>query len=429
MTTYTKLPGQRGFIYSSNGFCYYQDRVSTDGRTLYLKCKDGLVSKGGTCGGRAVLKLETDCFTHTKPHSHSAELHENESLIREFKSKLKIASEGCSTGLLRECYDQVSAETPGAASLVPFRSVESSMALWRRQHFPKNPSTAQAVCETFKKFAGQVNHKFAHFFKIGASTEDGTYILLMNSDDAVKKALKNTPIVQADGTFRSSPKTFYQAVHIFMEANGVVFCFASLWLTGKTENLYKLAFTALKNHLPRGCNPRVIMADYERALQNALQDLFPDADLTGCVFHFCQGVFRNVMKIGLSKLYKTHRKFKSWVNMVFSLPLLPASDICEAWEFLKTEKFSISHLEKKMIAKLKQYIERQWIHGVGPSCLSVFGCDIYNKRSFKVLFDFVLHSLWISHSPKLTGIFNKGRQGRFLGKYCRKKFSKDNLIS
>ncbi len=31
--------------------------------------------------------------------------------------------------------------------------------------------------------------------------------------------------------------------------------------------------------------------------------------------------------------------------------------------------------------------------------------NIYNKRSFKVLFDFVLHSLWISHSPKLTSLF------------------------
>ncbi len=31
--------------------------------------------------------------------------------------------------------------------------------------------------------------------------------------------------------------------------------------------------------------------------------------------------------------------------------------------------------------------------------------------------------------PQTNGFFNKGRQGRFLGKYCRKKFSKDNLIS
>ncbi len=40
--------------------------------------------------------------------------------------------------------------------------------------------------------------------------------------------------------------------------------------------------------------------------------------------------------------------------------------------------------------------------------------NIYNKRSFKVLFDFVLHSLWISHSPKLTAFLTKVVKEDFL---------------
>ncbi len=381
MPNYTKLPGQRGSIYSLEGFCYYQDKVSADGKTIYLKCKDGLTSSGGTCSGRAVLKVDPDHLTQTKPHSHSQASHENESLIREFKAKLKVATEECSTGLLRECYDRVASATPDSARLVPFKTVESTMALWRRQHFPRNPDSPTAVTQAFQRFAGQVSHKFALYFKEGATTDAGSFLILMNSDEAVKRALKTTESVQADGTFRSAPKSYYQVVHMFLEASDVVFCFASVWLTGKTEQLYTQAFNALKKHIPRECKPKVLMTDFEIALQNGLKSMFPEADLSGCMFHFCQGVFRNLMKIGLSKVYKTNRKFKAWVHMVFCIPLLPAEKIVVVWDFLKTEKFSAPPLEKQMIARLKVYMERQWILGVGPACLSVCGCENRTNNS------------------------------------------------
>ncbi len=71
MPNYSKLPGQRGEVYSFEGYCYYKDKVSLDGNSIYLKCKDSLPCDGGTCSGRAVLKIQTDLIRQTKGQSQS----------------------------------------------------------------------------------------------------------------------------------------------------------------------------------------------------------------------------------------------------------------------------------------------------------------------------------------------------------------------
>ncbi len=402
MPNYSKLPGQRGEVYSFEGYCYYKDKVSLDGNSTYLKCKDSLPCNGGTCSGRAVLKMQTDLIRQTKGHSHPASTHQDEAAIRNFKEALKTAAEECSTGLLRECYDQVATNHESAAVLVPFSAVEKSMAIWRRQQFPKNPDSATAVHETFARFAGQINHKFALYFKTGGTTPDGSFLILLNSDDRIKRALKNTPSIQVDGTFRSAPKTFYQVVHFFLESNDVVFCFASVWLTGKSEELYNYAFHALKALLPRDCKPTLLMSDYEKGLQNALQGMFPDAHLSGCVFHFCQSVYKNLMKIGLCKTYKANRKFQSWVHMIFCLPLLPIDKIAEAWMFLKTTQFSTPEIEKRLVERFTQYMDHQWVSEIGPACLSVFGCDRRTNNDSEVFNRYLNRRAKVRHPNVFT---------------------------
>ena len=72
------------------------------------------------------------------------------------------------------------------------------------------------------------------------------------------------------------------------EFEGHVMPFIKVVMTGKSGALYKAVFKRIKEELPDSVNPETVMCDFEAALQNGLQEIFPDAIVTGCWFHFSQ---------------------------------------------------------------------------------------------------------------------------------------------
>ena len=59
-------------------------------------------------------------------------------------------------------------------------------------------------------------------------------------------------------------------------------------MTGKSRALYDSVFHKIKEELPETVNPETVMTDYEVALQGALSEIFPEATIVGCWFHFSQ---------------------------------------------------------------------------------------------------------------------------------------------
>lgn len=80
-------------------------------------------------------------------------------------------------------------------------------------------------------------------------------------------------------------------VIIYHQVFPAVYCL----MTRKT----RVAYSAFLNYCKRelNINPRVIITDYEQALQGAAAEVFPEAHLTGCLFHYGQ--------VSLSKVYST----------------------------------------------------------------------------------------------------------------------------
>ncbi len=178
-------------------------------------------------------------------------------------------AEECSTGILREAYDSVAAADPETAVLVPFTSIERSMARWRSARFPRNPPDAASALDVFNTHMGNTAHLFARHYKGGATTEHGSYLVLLNNTPVVQEVLKTTADVALDGTFRTSPRIFEQCVVFYITYSNVVFPVGAILLTGKSQILYSQAFQFFKTLLPARCRPQRMMMDWEQALRNA----------------------------------------------------------------------------------------------------------------------------------------------------------------
>ncbi len=213
---------------------------------------------------------------------------------------------------------------------------------------------------------------FAHHFVTGGHSEEGTFLLFLNTDEPVFSSLQASTAVHADATFRTSPRHFQQLLFLFLECRDVIFPFGCVWMTNKTSSLYMSAFAALAEHLPDNCHPDHLMCDYEVNLRNALTSVFSGVTPDRCYFHWTQAVFKNINTRGLSVPFKTNRRFKRWCLMAMALPLLPADSILEAWDGLQQEPVaSLASHEKRQWAALKRYIEEYWLQQVGPHIISV----------------------------------------------------------
>ncbi len=148
---------------------------------------------------------------------------------------------------------------------------------------------------------------FARFFKTGGTSENRVFLIFANTNLQVVSKLQITQQVQADATFRTAPRHFYQILYLFMEVNDVILVWGAVWMTSKSEALYREAFGALKDFIPAGCCPQHLMSDYEAALRNALRELFPDTNPDGCYFHFCQvwysAVFNFMFHTGIACVF------------------------------------------------------------------------------------------------------------------------------
>ena len=78
-------------------------------------------------------------------------------------------------------------------------------------------------------------------------------------------------------------------------------------LSSKSEEEYKAVFDAVNSQAGRFClqdfEPDSIMSDFEFAILNAAEDVFPDIQMSCCFFHLKQSVFRKIQDLGLQRAY------------------------------------------------------------------------------------------------------------------------------
>lgn len=79
--------------------------------------------------------------------------------------------------------------------------------------------------------------------------------------------------------------------------------FAYVLTSRKTGVEYRAVLSYIRNVVASILRPSVIMTDFESALYRTLMDVYPEAEVHGCFFHFCQVSFVHIIKQLLSSYY------------------------------------------------------------------------------------------------------------------------------
>jgi len=133
----------------------------------------------------------------------------------------------------------------------------------------------------------------------------GSDRILMFGDQTLLIGLERSRTWLADGTFKLVPTLYFQMYSIHFEYIGgcnpaAIYCL----LSNKTRHTYERVFEQLKRLVPAGA-PEIILTDFETAAMHAFKHEYPNATTSGCYFHLCQSVIRNVSYLGLKEAYET----------------------------------------------------------------------------------------------------------------------------
>lgn len=132
-------------------------------------------------------------------------------------------------------------------------------------------------------------------------------------------------------------------------------------LPNKKEYSYKTIFNLLRkkcHSLGLNLNPKVIVADFEIAIHNAIRAEFSDSKVIGCRFHLAQAWFRKIQNLGLVPYYKKETsEIGKWLRYIFGLPFLNPSEVGDCYAF----DFSEIQPQDERLSRFSDYLVDNYI--------------------------------------------------------------------
>ena len=97
-------------------------------------------------------------------------------------------------------------------------------------------------------------------------------------------------------------------------------------MTRKNKLAYVMALSALNNLFGGSIDPKYVMHDFEIAMCQAIEELWPGSRSVGCFFHFKQCLTRQMIKCGIPQ----HIAFRdvAWFDLMTVVPKDEIWDKC-----------------------------------------------------------------------------------------------------
>ncbi|RZF34654.1 hypothetical protein LSTR_LSTR012736 [Laodelphax striatellus] len=257
----------------------------------------------------------------------------------------------------------------------PFSSIEHSLNKCRRKSAPPLPDSAIEFDLLLKSERGST--KFSKTldgktFYRGNATEGGNNNLVFISENA-KEILQSAEELHLTSTCSSVP-TVSNLKHLLV-VNAIycdhAFPVAYAIMEKKSYASYNKIIEKIREVVP-DAKPKTIISDFEAGLMIALIGNFPEAEINGCWWHFCNCILKRMSKIGLAMAARNDGNVMRVIHMCMSLPLLPAVQIEATLVEIRnyTNRLQIAETEK--LDMIFAYINDQWIGKIGAVHLSVY---------------------------------------------------------
>ena len=326
MATYVKTQrGGQKLLF--NGYAYRTDKTGIDKKTW--RCEKS------SCKGRAWSM--NDEVTETTAHNHAPD---PERLFALKTMSELVDKAGTSNEAPRHLIQTSMSTLPlSAASHLPsYNSIRRTIQRKRRrEHLPyPNPSHISDI-----EIPPELNitHRGQPFLLYDSGSDDENRFLMFATEGNLRQ-LGRSKTWYADGTFKVCPSLFYQLFTMHAMIGGMVVPLVYVLLQNKSEVAYTQVLNVVKERcleLQIELSPDNILIDFEMAIQKAMLTVWPEVQLSGCFYHLCQALWRNVQHQGLSDMYKNDHDFRSATKLLPALAFVRPDDVTETFELIQDE--------------------------------------------------------------------------------------------
>lgn len=178
-----------------------------------------------------------------------------------------------------------------------------------------------------------------------------------------------------DGTFDSAPLGFQlYTIHVTLSETCTVPLVYAI-AREKSQQMYEQIFSTLKEKRPH-LNPLSFTIDYERAAINAINRIFPNANVYGCYFHFGQCLWRKIQNLGLQAWYNDPAN-TNLIKSIQALAFVPVPQVIESFQALLE---TIDDETDDVLGDFLTYFETTWIGALqrGRRRRPLFSLEMWN---------------------------------------------------
>lgn len=331
-----------GKILYSNGYYYTKEKsVSTK---IYWKCQNWT----SFCRGRGTLVSNT--FSRTADHNHEGnpvkvEVKKKMSQIKEKALASNDAPQVIVSSVMSDVSGEASTSCPSISSI---RRTISHIRKKKYSHYSIPKDLEDLVIPQKYRKTGK-NEEFILY-----DSNDKQRVIIMGTKQNLNFLERSTKWY-IDGTFKTVPELFHQLLTIHGDIEGIVYPLIYCLLPNKMERTYIKIFEKVREFIK---NPKVslILMDFEIALINATNLLFPIADKQGCYFHFRQALYRRICSSGLKRKYDTDKDFNKQIKFLISLAFVPEDLVLTAFNVIEKSGILTDHTQQ-----FCSYFKKNWM--------------------------------------------------------------------
>ena len=296
-----------------NGYVFGKKRIT---RTHQIwRC----LNKPCKATARTSLDFQSDLnsFVQKGEHNHPSDVNnvaKRKAIfeMKEYIQKTHIAPRSIMHTTLR------GAESEKLIAVGNFESIRRRLTRHRSNQINPHPYLYQTL-KISRKLS--LTHLGEQFYRYGIDNfghyEVNNDFLLFFSDFMILRLVENR-IWCMDGTFSVVPSPYTQLYTIGYLNNHHVYPCIFAVIKNKKRETYEKLFNLIKSIL-LGISPEIIKIDFEFAAIQALNLVFPNSKISGCMFHLGQCVFRKVQKLGLASVYHSNNLIKKYTKALCAL--------------------------------------------------------------------------------------------------------------